>query len=264
MAAHLKRSMSGVRPGGVADWLRSRARARRAAPPVLVPIDGTESLPCLFASNRYGSYCVPYASRQRPAAQAIVNGDVWEPETLAFIADRVDGDVVHAGTYFGDFLPALAQAVGSKGLVWAFEPNPENYRCALITAALNDAAPVRLRAAALGDGAGSAQLEVTSGDGVALGGGSRVVTTEGDIAVTVLAIDDVVPADRNVSVLQLDVEGFEEPALTGALATIERCRPLIIVENLPSEAWIASHLSPLGYRATERLHMNTVFTPPHR
>jgi hypothetical protein len=68
----------------------------------------------------------------------------------------------------------------------------------------------------------------------------------------VLRVDDVVPPDRTVSVLQLDVEGFEEQALDGAMDTIRRCRPLIILESLPRPEWMALQLAPLGYVPAER------------
>jgi hypothetical protein len=73
-----------------------------------------------------------------------------------------------------------------------------------------------------------------------------------------LAIDDAVPRDRHVSLIQLDVEGFEDQALLGAMATIERCRPVIVVETLPAPHWMAEHLAPLGYAVERTIDVNTV------
>ena len=58
----------------------------------------------------------------------ILDARVWEPDTLD-LARGVDpaGDVVHAGTFFGDFIPALARSRAPGALVWAFEPNRESY-----------------------------------------------------------------------------------------------------------------------------------------
>src|ERR1700678_3814062 len=95
-------------------------------------------LKCLIAANVHGTYCVPAASRERPAARAILDGRIWEAETLAFLASQCgSGDVVHAGTYFGDFLPALSRAIAEDARVWAFEPSSENFLCAGITLKLN-------------------------------------------------------------------------------------------------------------------------------
>jgi FkbM family methyltransferase len=229
---------------------------------------GGNTLAAQIAYNELGGYCVPTASSSRPSAQRILRGDVWEPQTLALIEQRVrsagGGDVVHAGTYFGDFLPALSRAVGTDGRVWAYEPNPENHRCAQITTLLNDLANVELHRAGLGARASVGRLLVADGDGVPLGGGSRFVSergaadTAGATEMQIVTIDGTVPADRSVAVIQLDVEGFEDDALRGARDTLQRCRPLVIVERTPSAATLDELLAPLGYRVTRRVHYNTV------
>ncbi|MEC7983927.1 MAG: hypothetical protein VX278_02110, partial [Myxococcota bacterium] len=106
------------------------------------------ALKCEIGYNQYGAYCVPLSSKYRPAAQKVLSYDTYEPETIAFMrAHAEDGDIVHAGTYFGDFLPGIASAC--KGTVWAFEPNPENHHCAQVTILLNRLQNVRLHHAGL-------------------------------------------------------------------------------------------------------------------
>src|SRR5262245_31189240 len=113
--------------------------------------DALAALKCLVSYNEYGGYCVPESSRHRPAAQAILSNEVWEPRTIEFIvANSGVGDVVHAGTCFCDFLPALSKGVAPGSKVWGFEPNGENYRCARITLEINDLANVVLTHAGLG------------------------------------------------------------------------------------------------------------------
>ena len=177
------------------------------------------------------------------------------------------GDIIHAGTYFGDFLPALSDALAPGALVWAFEPNRENYRCARITLELNEAANVRLTHAGLGAQRSCLLVEITDSSGIALGGLSRIVQTQGATRcepVDVLTIDEAVPAGRDVGILQLDVEGLEKEALQGGLNTIRRCLPLLILEsrpgsNLPQDAWFADSVLSLGYQQVGRLHGNLVF-----
>ena len=66
----------------------------------------------VIAENAHGFYCVPRAAVQRPAARKIINGEVWEPETIDFVVRHcVDRSVVHAGAFFGDFLPAVSRAL---------------------------------------------------------------------------------------------------------------------------------------------------------
>jgi FkbM family methyltransferase len=200
------------------------------------------------------------ASSHRPAARAVLAGSVWEEETLEYIRGTGgDGDVVHAGTYFGDFIPALSAGRRPGALVFAFEPNAENFRCADMTVRLNGLHNVVLHHAGLGSTAATARVRTTDTGGRALGGASRIVDADdsGGDEVVIRSIDSVVSPDREVAVIQLDVEGFEQRALEGALATIKRCRPLLVVESLPAAEWIADHLSPLGYRVDRRIDANT-------
>jgi FkbM family methyltransferase len=109
-------------------------------------------------------------------------------------------------------------------------------------------------------------MRVSDQSGRSLGGASRIVTPgeEGDGGtelVNIVAVDEVIPRDRQVSILQLDVEGFEESALAGAIRTIERCKPIIILENLPDEDWMRDHVMHLGYRIDRNVDANTILIP---
>jgi len=220
----------------------------------------------LIGSNCYGRYCVPAPSRHRPAARTILEGQIWEPETVAFLMSKCGhGDVVHAGTYFGDFLPALSKAVAPSARIWAFEPSVENFRCAEITLQLNDIRNVDLAHAALGDKAGTALLFTGSTGKRPRGGASKIgakrVPGREYEEVAVVTVDSVVPDDRHVSIVQLDVEGYEQQALAGALATIRRCLPRLVLESLPKDrVWFRENVLALGYRKVGRLNDNVVLT----
>lgn len=230
----------------------------------------TQPLRCSVAYNPHGAYCVPESSRHRPAARAILAAKVYEPNTIGFIQSHCrDGDIVHAGTYFGDFLPALARACLTK--VWAFEPCGENFRCAQITLLLNDLHNVQLVRGGLGAAPGELPLVVADADGLACGGSSTFAGKQGAPGVRtelvpVVTIDAAVPAERHVSVIQLDVEGFEQQALTGALGTIARCRPALVVEILPDSLlrtsdWIPRNIFSRGYRLAGTVDGNAVYLP---
>jgi FkbM family methyltransferase len=218
--------------------------------------------PTLIAANRYGRYCVPSSSAHRPAAQAVLAGGVWEPQTLELIAANCgERDVVHAGAYFGDFLPALSAAVAPDTFVWAFEPNPENHVCASQTLALNGLTNVRLFHAGLGAENASLPFAAVDKEGRALGGGSSfnlAANPATRLRSDIRTLDGIV-GERPVGVIQLDVEGFEEQALTGAVATIARCLPLIILEGVPAASSpIMERLAALGYKRAGVVHQNTV------
>lgn len=222
----------------------------------------------ILASNKYGAYCIPASAAHRPAARVVIAGEVWERDTVEFMtANCKSGDIITAGTFFGDFLPALSVAAAAHGTVWAFEPNPESYRCAAITALLNDLRNVKLTNAALGENTETRRLVVRDFTGRALGGASQIADVNGNVGnrgrdtvpVDVVAIDDAVPATAAVSILQLDVEGFEEFALAGAINTIERNRPFLILETVPKpESKAAGFLESLKYRVVERLSENVL------
>lgn len=228
------------------------------------------ALKCFIAYNKYGGYCVPESSRHRPAAQKVIANDVYEPETIEFIISNCgDGDIVHAGTYFGDFLPAISNECATGSKVWAFEPNPESYRCANITLQINNIKNIELTNAGLGAKKECLLMKTSDLDGKALGGASQLIDKElneisGTETVQIVTVDGTVGADRNISIIQLDVEGHEKEALSGALKTIQRCLPIIILEVLPDSTlldsdWLSENILSLGYRMTNNIHGNSVF-----
>lgn len=214
--------------------------------------------------NRYGGYFVPESARYRIDAGTVLKGDVWEPDTLEFIRSRcADGGVVHAGTFFGDMLPGICSALAPGARLWAFEPNPESYRCAKVTAAINGLDNIELTRAGLGEAPGRLFLRTRKDDGSSLGGTCHIEecpSGEGE-TIDIVRIDDVV--NGPVSVIHLDVEGHERAALAGALQTLQRCRPILLLEELTDaltgSAWFSENVLSLGYRRTGRVHDNAIF-----
>lgn len=125
--------------------------------------------------------------------------------------------IVEAGANWGRWAVDLA---GLFQTVYAVEPEPRNFTClALNTAHLPSV--VRLQAA-LGNERGCIGLETVAGK-------SGVAHVNGAGAIPVLRIDDLaLPA---CDAIALDVEGFEIQALRGARETIERYRPVLLVED---------------------------------
>jgi FkbM family methyltransferase len=222
----------------------------------------------LLARNKYGVYCIPAAAAHRPAARFVLAGRIWEEDTVQFLVERCKtGGIVTAGAFFGDFLPALSAAVSADSQIWAFEPNPESFHCCATTIQLNRLSNVLLTNSALGERPETANLVVTDPSGSALGGASYLELPGGSeresgvvaVPVSVVAIDDLVPGAAEISILQLDVEGSEESALAGAANTIERCRPLLVLETLPPpDSRVGRFLKSLNYRFTRRVSSNAV------
>lgn len=230
------------------------------------------ALKCVIGYNEYGAYCIPESARYRPAARSILNHFVWEPDTIQFMKEHCGaGDIVHAGTFFGDFLPALSRSLAPDALLWAFEPNRENYRCARVTVELNELDNVRLTHAGLGARPDTLHIQTTDELGRSLGGASRILDepADGELGsdeVRILTIDDIIGANRSVSIIQLDVEGHERQALAGALETIARHRPILILEiltgsELLQSSWFDESVLCHGYRKGPTLHANAVYLP---
>lgn len=228
-----------------------------------------EVMEASIAYNEYGAYCVPLSSQHRTLCQKILKGEVFEPNTIQYMLENAgNGDIVHAGTFFGDFLPALSRSVTEANHVWAFEPNTENYRCAQITISLNAIKNVHLIHAGLGQGASTADLIIGDKRGVGLGGCSMIAESVDDKylseKVNIVTLDEIIPKDRIVSILQLDVEGYEEQALKGGIELIKRCKPILILEDdkgVTSSEWFKDHILGLGYRIDSNLHYNKLVLP---
>src|SRR5262249_26486167 len=130
--------------------------------------------------NAFGRYCVPRASQHRPAPQEILRGGIWELDTINFMRDHAGNrDIVHAGTFFGDFLPGLSSAIVPGATIYGFEPNPENFAAAQWTLAINGLSNVRLQHAGLGSEEARAFVTTADAAGKPLGGASYIVGQDG-------------------------------------------------------------------------------------
>lgn len=142
---------------------------------------------------------------------------------------------VDVGAHFGTYSHALCRLVGKRGRVISFEPIEEDARY-LTAAARQLRLPMDVHACALSAVTGTAELTVPERHGdrkTALstleshdgGGGGEVRTVEVRRLADVLA-DAALP----VSFIKIDVEGHESAVLDGAVETIARYRPILLIE----------------------------------
>jgi hypothetical protein len=71
---------------------------------------------------------------------------------------------------------------------------------------------------------------------------------------------------QECDLIALDVEGYEWPALKGAVETIVRCRPLLVIETKGhgkrfgyTDAEMNDWIQGLGYRLVERVGRDNVW-----
>lgn len=224
----------------------------------------------IFGYNDFGHYCLPKSSIHRPACQTILKGEIHEPDTILYIAQNYkDGDIIHAGTYFGDFLPSISKVIGSKGKIWSFEPNNDSFKCAQITILLNDLINIEIFNNALGEYKSTAYLKIKENN-LDLGGACRIdysnCQSNINIPVNIVSIDEIIPNDRNISIIQIDVEGYEEFALKGAIETIKRCKPILIFEDnneIRKRDWFQLNILKIGYNFEKKVHENYIFKFNH-
>jgi len=219
-----------------------------------------------LAKNVLGSYCIPKEYANQSEAKKLSLGGIWEEETMHFMRQQAgSGDIVHAGTSFGDMIPGLSCVCSSGSLLWAFEPNSTSHKAAILTLQYNQLSNVILSYAALGGAKGWADILVRNHTGNTVGGRSRI---EPDIShphhlmdrIAVVALDEIIPRHRTVSLIHLDIEGSELLALQGAVETIRAHHPVLIIETVPKQPWFEQIiLKDLGYRKLRKVDGNTVF-----
>ncbi len=223
-------------------------------PKKIVP-KNPQSLRCTIAYNSYGAFCAPDSCKYDEPVQYTYRGEQYEAESINYIQGLdLKGDIIHAGAYFGDSIPGLANALPEHAKLWAFEPNPESYRCAEITILLNSLQNVHLENCALGETEGTLHLQTHRNDtDKKRGGTTRVVESPTDktLEVSVKALDKIIPSERKIGLIHLDVEGFEKQVLSGAQKIIARDKPLIIVELSKEET--CQVLERMGYSMTVEL-----------
>lgn len=144
---------------------------------------------------------------------------------------RPGGVFVDVGANQGDFTLLAASLVGPAGRVVAFEPDPDNVAALRENLRLNGFANVEVRAVALADEAGSATLHRSAISGWhSLNEGGN---TGGRPPITVALerLDDL--GLTRLDVLKIDVEGAENAVIRGAMNTLHRCRPVVLLDTHP-------------------------------
>jgi hypothetical protein len=101
-------------------------------------------------------------------------------------------------------------------------------------------------------------LSVLDASDYPLGGKSRI-DGSGTESVTQIALDGLIPDDRHVSIIQLDVEGYEEKALRGSEQLVRRDRPILILETVPASDWFNELLKDCDYIFKQTVADNSVF-----
>jgi len=169
------------------------------------------------------------------------------------------GDVVvEVGANIGAHTVPLAQRLGQRGRLLAFEPQRLVFQLLCANLALNQCSQVEARQQAVGASAGQITVPLLPADQNANFGGVELGGQTGE-SVGLVALGDL--SLTRCHLLKLDVEGMEREVLLGASDTIARLQPVLYLENDRRERSPAllDHLFNLGYHCW--WHLPPLFRP---
>ena len=158
--------------------------------------------------------------------RVIVAGRQWEAHVLELCERHIEpGTVVlEVGAHIGTHTVPLSRLVGPWGRVYAFEPQRKVYRELHHNLALNGVTNVVPLRYAIGSG----EARIIEMNAPTPGNeGNTGVGSGGDRA-ELRNLDSF--GFERVSVIKIDVEGYENEVLAGASETIRRNRPVIVTE----------------------------------
>lgn len=163
--------------------------------------------------------------------QVIVAGERWERHVVELCRQYIEPGsvVVEVGAHIGSHTVPIARLAGPWGRVYAFEPQRKIYRELYHNLGLNGVNNVVPLRYAIGVGE-TRIIEMNpatpgneGGTGVGAGGDRAELRSLDSFGFT------------RVSLLKIDVEHYENEALDGAVETIRRNRPVILIEIMGGE-----------------------------
>lgn len=174
----------------------------------------------------------------------IKKGLTWEPHIQKLFETYVKkGDTaVDIGGHIGTHTIALSELVGPSGSVHTFEPQTKLFTELLVNTSINGCKNVILHRAALGSNEGIAYIAhpCATNEGMA-----KISSSGEKVDLKILDSFNL----SNISLIKIDVEGYEIEALKGAKETIKRNKPVIIVEVFggPEQEEKLNFIRSLGY-----------------
>lgn len=178
-------------------------------------------------------------------------GEWCEYEILLLRNYIRESDVVlDVGANIGTHTVAFAAMVGNAGRVHAFEPQPSLFHFLCGNIALNCLDNVRTHRKAVGGGSGEIGLPMLPSPDTPFNFGAVPLSAadSGEKA-DLVAIDSL--DLTSCRLIKIDVEGMEVDVLGGAQRTVEKCQPLLFIENntLDKSSQVIESILRLGYRA---------------
>ena len=195
---------------------------------------------------------------------------------VASVINRVlkKGDVfVDVGANIGYLAAYAAGVVGTSGQVHAFEPVPEYFERLRSVSDENPDYDIKVHQCAVGEQSGDEEIAVTSrrniGFNTMVPGIIGSERTSYSVSVPVVRLDDYISKNisRNITLVKIDVEGFESLVLKGLSSYFPNADPLpvivceIIANTYPifdlSLQMVWDYMGENGYRALDIVDMKS-------
>jgi FkbM family methyltransferase len=129
------------------------------------------------------------------------------------------GTVIDIGSYIGDHTIAYSKKVGENGSVYAFEPNYEAFECLKYNLREHN------NTICFNEGVGS-DIKKASLTKIATNDGMNYLIDGNDIQITTLDTHDF----SRIDLIKIDCEGYELEVLKGAGKTIDKHKPVMVIE----------------------------------
>jgi len=169
----------------------------------------------------------------------LFNNEIYEPWLYQFLIDnKIDinsSTVIDIGANNGQVSVEFAHLVGDSGKVYSFEPQRLIFYQLCANVFYNGLDNVYTNNVALGNNTGKITIEKPdyfSNENVNFGD-VHVGVSENYELVELRTLDSY--NFENISIIKIDVQGFEKEVLLGAKKTIIRNRPLIYIEIEPDQ-----------------------------
>lgn len=168
-------------------------------------------------------YIIVDPVRDKVIAPFIKTHKIWEQaETMIMLNLLKPGyRVIDIGANIGYYTLIFSQVVGASGQVYAFEPEPSNYRILSANVLINNCANVVCERKAVIDSVGYQSLYLSDFNL----GDHRLFSSTGRIAceVETVVLDDYIK-DQKVDFIKMDTQGSEPKILGGMSKMIDNCR----------------------------------------
>lgn len=202
-------------------------------------VDSPEPNSYIFSSSNYNIYHVEgvgsfYIDNGFDFLKnQLRNGYAWEPYIIELLEKYIQPGTtaIDIGAHIGTHTMTMSKCVGEMGKVIAFEPQLKLFAELSENIKLNDLTNVFPFRHAIGN---FQNKKIEMNPATELSEGSTSIGSGGDL-VTMITLDSINLS--NVSLIKIDVEGFENEVLDGAKQTIMKNRPVIIIEIMGGYSW---------------------------